>query len=314
MVEGFESGASGWQILSNPNSENTPSNVAGIITSSSYAHSGTKSFRFSSYYGASLYGGDYTQYLISPKLSVQDGDSLAFWHRYSSSETFQVGVSTTDSLPASFTFGSSNSSSSTYSRFGLDLSANAGQNVFVAIKYTSNYLYYLYIDDITGPAIAYPSTPVGSLSASSLDLGKVLMGNSSTATVSISNGGTADLVYTVASDNANFSVSVAGGTVDWLDSDELTVTYTPTAASADSGNLVFTHNGASSPDTVSLTGSGTYSILAEGFEGGAWSGSPGAPTGWTQLVVSATTSSTAPWSRYGPYQPGGGVYLSLIHI
>ncbi len=246
--------------------------------------------------------------MISPELSVQSGDSLSFWHKYNSSETFEVGVSTTDSLPASFTFGSSNSSGSSYSRYTEDLSSHADQNIFVAIKYTSNYAYYLYIDDITGPAISYPTTPVASLSASSLALGKVEMGSTNTATVSLSNGGTADLVYTVASDGANFAVSAASGTVVWLDSDELTVTYTPSEAVADTANLVFTHNGASSPDTVTLTGAGTYSILVEGFEGGAWSGSPGAPTGWSQLVVTATSSTTVPWTRYGPYSPGGGVY------
>jgi hypothetical protein len=306
MVEGFESGASGWQILSNPTGLNTASNVAGIYSSSVYAHSGSNSFRFSSVSCSSC---SHTQYLISPELSVQAGDSVSFWYRsYTGTETFEVGVSTTDSLPASFTFGSSNSGTTTYARHTVDLSSYAGQNVFLAIKYTSYYAYYLYIDDITGPAHIYPSTPVASLSASALALGKVQMGSTNTATVSLSNFGTADLVYTVASDDADFAVSATGGTVAWLDSDELTVTYTPSAEGADSANLVFTHNGASSPDTVSLTGAGTYSILVEGFEGGAWSGSPGAPTGWTQLVVSATTSSTAPWSRYGPYTAGGGVY------
>ena len=309
LVEGFESGASGWQILSNPNGQNSSSNVAGILTSSTYSHSGAKTFRFSSYYSASSSGGDYTQYLISPELSVQSGDSLAFWYRsYYGSESFQVGVSTTDSLPASFTFGSSNTASSTQTRFSLDLSDNAGQNVFVAIKYTSSYAYYMYIDDITGPAIVYPSTPAGSLSASSLALGDVLIGSSNTATVSLSNNGTSDLVYTVASDNAAFTVSSASGTVAWLESQELTVTYTPTAETADTGNLIFTHNGASSPDTVSLTGSGTYSILVEGFENGAWAGSPGAPTGWSQLAVVSATSSTAKWHRNGPYTPGSTVY------
>ena len=260
-----------------------------------------KTFRFSSYYGASSYGVEYTEYLISTELSVQSGDSLAFWYRsYYGSESFQVGVSTTDSLPASFTFGSSNTASSTQTRFSLDLSDNAGQNVFIAIKYTSSYAYYLYIDDITGPAIVYPSTPAGSLSASSLALGDVLIGSSNTATVSLSNNGTSDLVYTVASDNAAFTVSSASGTVAWLESQELTVTYTPTAETADTGNLIFTHNGASSPDTVSLTGSGTYSILVEGFENGAWAGSPGAPTGWSQLAVVSASSSTAKWHRNGP--------------
>ena len=308
LVEGFEDAAfppSGWQAISN----NTSNSVSRYGATSSYSHSGSYSVQFSSY----SYASDYTQYLISPKLSVVSGDSLALWaYKYSSfsgaDEDIAIGVSTTDSLPASFTFGSLLGTSNTWTRYAQDLSSYAGQSVFVAIKYTGSYDYYVFVDDITGPAIVYPSTPAATLSASALALGKVQMGSTNTATVSLSNGGTADLVYTVASDDADFAVSATGGTVAWLGSDELTVTYTPSAEGADSANLVFTHNGASSPDTVSLTGAGTYSILVEGFEGGAWSGSPGAPTGWTQLVVSATTSSTAPWGRYGPYTAGGGVY------
>ena len=59
----------------------------------------------------------------------------------------------------------------------------------------------------------------------------MLLGNSSTSAIT-NNGGTSDLVYTVASDNAALLLQ-QGGTVEWLGSDELTVTYTPTAASAD---------------------------------------------------------------------------------
>ena len=182
MLEGFESGASGWQVLSNPTGANSAYNVAGIYSSSYYAHSGSKSFRFTSYYS-----GDNTQYLISPELSVQAGDSVSFWYRsYIGTETFEVGVSTTDSLPASFTFGSSNSGTSTYARHAEDLSSYAGQNVFLAIKYTTNYNYYLFIDDITGPAHIYPSTPVESLSAASLALGSTTLGSSSSSTLSLS--------------------------------------------------------------------------------------------------------------------------------
>ncbi|MBO66660.1 MAG: hypothetical protein CL509_10370, partial [Actinobacteria bacterium] len=160
-----------------------------------------------------------------------------------------------------------------------------------------------------GPAHIYPSTPVESLSAASLALGSTTLGSSSSSTLSLSNNGTSDLTYTVSSDNAVFTVSPTSGTVAWLDSDDITVTYTPTTETADTANLIFTHNGASSPDTVSLTGSGTYSLLVEGFEGGDWSGSPGAPSGWSQVEVSNPgSSSSAPWSRYGPYTPGGGVY------
>ena len=305
VVEGFEGSVfppSSWQAIS--------LNTGNSVTQSSYSHSGSKAVRFSSY--SSGGGGDYTQYLISPKLSVQSGDSLALWYKKHYSfytDNVSVGISTTDSSVASFTFGDNLSISTTYARHAQDLSSNAGSNIFVALKYYGNYAGHLYVDDITGPAIVYPSTPVASLTTSSLAFGSVLIGATNTATVSLSNNGTSDLAYTVASDNAAFTVSAASGTVAWLGSDELTVTYTPTAATADSANLVFTHNGASSPDTVSLTGTGTYSILVEGFESSAWTGSPGAPAGWSQLEVSNPSgSTTVPWNRYGPYTTSTNVY------
>ena len=230
-----------------------------------------------------------------------------FWARSGSSsylEDFNVKLSTTADTVAAFTttLGAVTSAPYSYTRYAYALEAHAGDSVYVAIQNVSVDALTFYVDDVTGPAIVYPSTPVESLSTSSLALGAVLIGSSNTATVSLSNNGTSDLVYTVASDNAAFAVSSAGGTVAWLASQELTVTYTPTAETADTGNLIFTHNGASSPDTVSLTGSGTYSILVEGFEGGDWTGSPGAPAGWSQLEVVSATSSTAKW------------HLSLIHI
>ena len=78
------------------------------------------------------------QYLISNKISLPaDGMEFEMWHRkYSSSypETFQIGVSTTDTLDASFTWGDEISSSIEWTKYVQTLAAYAGQDVYIAIK------------------------------------------------------------------------------------------------------------------------------------------------------------------------------------
>jgi hypothetical protein len=146
LGEGFEGSTFpplGWQAISN--------NTANSVTqSSTNAHGGTYSARFSSMSSAT----DYNQYLITPKLTVATGDSLTFWHyKYYSwaSDQISVGISTTDSSVASFTFGSALTSTNAWTRHAEDLSAYAGQDIYVAINYYGAYQYYLFVDDFAGP-------------------------------------------------------------------------------------------------------------------------------------------------------------------
>ncbi|MDP7121070.1 MAG: choice-of-anchor D domain-containing protein, partial [Candidatus Marinimicrobia bacterium] len=77
-----------------------------------------------------------------------------FWHyKYYSwaSDQISVGISTTDSSVASFTFGSALTSTNAWTRHAEDLSAYAGQDIYVAINYYGAYQYYLFVDDFAGP-------------------------------------------------------------------------------------------------------------------------------------------------------------------
>ena len=62
---------------------------------------------------------------------------------------------------------------------------------------------------------------------------------------------------TVSSDNTAFTIGNASLVVASGGSATVTVTYAPTAEAADSGNIIITHNGASSPDTVTASGLGS---------------------------------------------------------
>ena len=112
------------------------------------AKSGSYGFRFSSYSDR----GESTQYLISPELVAPNGVIVQFYYTVSSSytdgETFQVGYSTTDDNISSFTFGSENNATNTSWEQTEELVFPAGTK-YVAVYYSANYQYRLYVDDFS---------------------------------------------------------------------------------------------------------------------------------------------------------------------
>ena len=107
----------------------------------------------------------YTQtppsYLISPELSgIQNGLHVEFYYRQyeSGEETFHVGYSTTDNNPDSFTWGDEMTASSSYQRFSANYPA---ETKYVAVKLTSNYQYYLFLDDFLFEESASCLEPTG---------------------------------------------------------------------------------------------------------------------------------------------------------
>ena len=107
----------------------------------------------------------YTQtppsYLISPELSgIQNGLHVEFYYRQyeSGEETFHVGYSTTNNNPDSFTWGDEMTASSSYQRFSANYPA---ETKYVAVKLTSNYQYYLFLDDFLFEESASCLEPTG---------------------------------------------------------------------------------------------------------------------------------------------------------
>lgn len=150
LNEGFESTtcpASGWSIQY----ANTSYPSGNTMThSNTYYHQGARSFRFSSFSS----GAPYDQYLITPELVVTDGDqTVSFWYRRhsSGSETFRVGWSSTGTnIATDFTWSANITNASAtwqqYSKTDLPVGTK-----YVALHYSSNYQYYLYIDTFAGP-------------------------------------------------------------------------------------------------------------------------------------------------------------------
>jgi hypothetical protein len=106
-----------------------------------YAHTGSHSFRF-------YYTTEPGQYLISPELGgIGNGLRVKFWYREEDeyyTETFQVGYSTTDNDPDSFTWGDEITATTSYQQFKANYPADTK---YVAVKHTSDDQWNLYFDD-----------------------------------------------------------------------------------------------------------------------------------------------------------------------
>ena len=118
--------------------------LSGVINSTSYAHTDTMCYAFSSFNGTV----GPPQYLISPELSgMVNGLHVEFWYRdYGNNETFKVGYSTTTMDVASFTWSEEYTCSETYTLFKGNYPA---ETKYVAVQYTSDYLYYMFLDDFS---------------------------------------------------------------------------------------------------------------------------------------------------------------------
>ena len=107
------------------------------------ARTGNYCFRF-------YYNSNPPQYLIFPELTgTENGVHVEFYYKKGSSgtEKFKVGYSTTTDATSSFTWGNEVTNATTsYQLFEMDCPAGTK---YVAIQYTANNQWYLYIDDIS---------------------------------------------------------------------------------------------------------------------------------------------------------------------
>ena len=123
-----------------------------------------------------------------------------------------------------------------------------------------------------------------------IDFGGVNVGSNATATLSITNSGTAPLTWTGLDTGASVvSSSAVSGTVAAGASMTITLTFTPTVATTYSGVLTVTGNQTSGTNTITWTGTGTTPEPAA-----------------TRIIgLSGTTNfvTTTPDGIYGPPPP-----------
>ncbi|MBE0433654.1 T9SS type A sorting domain-containing protein, partial [candidate division WOR-3 bacterium] len=103
---------------------------------------------------------------------------------------------------------------------------------------------------------AFVVTPTG------LDFGDVSIGLSKSDSVQVTNAGNGAIlnITSVVSDNEVFAVTPATGSVNPAQSMQFYITFTPIDPGAVIGNIIFVHNAAASPDTVTVAGNGVVGI------------------------------------------------------
>lgn len=146
QIQNFDQGDEGCWTFASADAAND--SKAGVYSATSRvpAHSGNYYYRFSSYSRAS----DYNQYLISPRLGSSNDMRMRFYYRkyhLGNNEQFAVKYSTTTNQPAAFTH-TVTSITTTDTLFQLCDVIIPDSAKYVAINYFSNYMYYLYVDDI----------------------------------------------------------------------------------------------------------------------------------------------------------------------
>jgi hypothetical protein len=119
------------------------------------------------------------------------------------------------------------------------------------------------IEALTGTGVAV-SVPNVVLSTGSLTFNTQLVGTSSASQmVTLTNTGTATLTITSVTSSGDFKqTNTCGSSVLAGANCTITVTFTPTNINTRSGAITITDNATGSPQSVTLTGKGTYVLLA----------------------------------------------------
>ena len=268
LSEGFEGGdiPENWSVFNLDGGNNWSA-----YQSSFYAHSGSYSARV--YYNST--GSD--EWLVTPKLDVASGDSISFWARSSNTnpyESFNVRVSSSATESTSSftdTLASVSTVPNVWTRYSYPLDGYAGQDIYVAVQHNTVNGWFFYVDDFSGPQVWIDDSPVMAINKTSINYGNTGLGGMSESVV-VENLGASDLVVSsIATTNSDFSVSTSSLTLTGggEDSEELLITYTPTAVEGDTAYVVLTHNGSTSPDSIMVMGAGKDAVYWQDFE--SWS-------------------------------------------
>ncbi|MCQ2284442.1 MAG: DUF2436 domain-containing protein, partial [Bacteroidales bacterium] len=276
-----------WQYY-NESTSNT--NEIGPINNEGYGNI----FHFSSMLPAN----NFNQYLISPLLTSTGPIIFKFdyWDTDLGREQFQVGYSTTNDNPTSFNWETQTTSSASVQNYETVLPANTK---FVAIKYLSNDMFYLYLDNFSIQVI--PTEPTITASQENLNFGTVGVGTARTLALPIRAYSLTDDIsinanapFSVSTDNLNFGSIATLAHNNLVTEDTLYVRFQPTTSG--SSNSTITLSSANATDLqIAVSGTGvecqTINQLPwnEDFEGATFP-----PICWE--IVSETPNYT--WSPY----------------
>ena len=157
--DGFEDGIAAWTLVDC---------VSGTGLSNTH-NGGAKSFVFK-------YTTTPPEYLISPEFEGTSAMTVSFWYRIQNAsypETFQVGYSTTTKDVGEFTWGDEVTATNNNDWLQYEADFPNGTK-YVAVRYNSNDMFYLYVDDFSftvGSGVAKPTgLKVDNIGAKTADL------------------------------------------------------------------------------------------------------------------------------------------------
>ena len=249
-------------------------------------------FVFTSYSTAN----DYTQYLITPELHGTSDMLLSFdYYADPSTETFMVGYSSTTSDVSAFTWSNEETATSTQATYYMSLPAGTK---YVAIKYTSDYMFWFVVDNLS--IIDMPTTPTFNITTTSLDFGSI--SNGSTKSLSFPITGLALTSDITVSTAAPFAVSADGNTygatatipasTGAITNATVYVRFAPTTPGNQTGNVTLTSG--TLTHTVALSGTAVdCSNPINGFWLEEFEGEVFPPSCWDLISTSEET-----WGRY----------------
>jgi hypothetical protein len=145
-----------------------------------------------------------------------------------------------------------------------DNGATASSGVQVASGLGTQFSYYQPNLKSQTALLWYPGVPTATLSTSNLQFGYHQIGSKSLGQkVTLNNGSAAPLQITsIATDNPDYSFTTTCGTTLAPQAHcTIHVFFTPSQPSTETGNLIVTDNAQNSPQTVSLTGTGTITKI-----------------------------------------------------
>ncbi len=234
--EGFESSTipAGWTVYDQDND----GNAWYPINQPTHAHSGDRAA-----FCHNFFPNQNNDWLITPQISVQAGDSLSFYTRaWFGTENLYVKVSTTGNAINNFstTLSYIQNLNTTYQYRRIDLSAYAGQNIYLAFHWQCD-TYGILVDDVKIGQSDYVNPAINLPESFSFFQGETLDVNF-TPYVTVTNIGIASLAVT---GNTNIAVSINGMNLSfsspaWAGSETLTFT-------------VFDGLGGSASDTAIVT-------------------------------------------------------------
>jgi uncharacterized repeat protein (TIGR01451 family) len=148
----------------------------------------------------------------------------------------------------------------------------------------------------TVPLTGTGSNSAVSLGATNLDFGQQVVGTSSAPTpVTVTNSGTTSLIISGVSVGGDFAAGASSCTAQPVPAGQacvINVTFSPTTTGPRTGMVTIKSNAASSPDSVTLTGTGVAPVLSAGPGSLAFGTVPIGTTSSSQTVTVSNTGTS----------------------